>query len=105
MGVVRKRIDHPAVLDLPALTGMNHPLEFDLESLQALNPVVHLIQVFLRNLIDLGTGLLGAVGQLQQLPDLRLGKTQFPAMPDKRQPGEMLLSVNPLISSRAPRFR
>lgn len=105
MGMVRKGVDHPTVLYRPAVTGMNHPLKFSLKRPEALYSMVHLIQVFLRNRINLCTRLLRVVGQLQQLSDLCLGEPQLPAVPDKRQPRQMLLTIDTLISCRAPRLR
>lgn len=105
MPMIRQRVDHPAILHLSTPAGMDHAFQFRLESLQARDSAIHIVEMALGDFIDFRAGLLRMVGELQQLADLGLREPKFTAMADEGQPREVVGTINPLISRRASRFR
>jgi hypothetical protein len=67
--VIRENLDHTAVADATSSTLLKHALELSLQCLESTDPTLDTLQLCTGDRVDGLTGLLGMVGEGQELPD------------------------------------
>src|SRR6056297_1809789 len=103
-GVIAEDLEHAAVGDGVTAAFPEHALQFLAQSLQPRDSRLDLLQLAVRNAIDVGAGPARVVGQLQQLADRFQRETELARVPDEGEPVQIVVSVAALPAFGPPRL-
>lgn len=82
-----------------------HPLKLRAQGVQPRDPDFDVLKLTLRDVIDVRSGPVRVVGQVQQLSDRFKREAKLSRVPDESQPVEILVAVSPLPAIGAFRLR
>lgn len=96
--VIAQNLDDAAVGDLSVSTLFDHALELGPQRLQPLDSAFHLFKLGARDSIGRVTGLVGIVGQIEQVSDCFQRKSKLSAMSDECEPFDVTPVVPTLVT-------
>src|SRR6056297_174472 len=103
-GVIAQDLEHPAIRDGIASAFPQHALQFLAQRLQPGDPRLDLLELAVRNAINVGAGPARVVGQLQQLADRFQHETELARVPDEGEPIQIVVLVAALPAFGPPRL-
>jgi len=99
--MVAQHLDHSAIRDRALGALRDHPLKFSLQRRQPRDARLHGGKLFLCDDVRSGAGLVGPVGEAEQVADGLERKSEITRLADESKPVERLCPVEPLVPGAA----